>query len=487
MGSTTTLLSHIMHNVLIVGLERAARKRLASMVEGLGLTAMTVGTVPGAKAAMGKHVTTAVMIDCGVDSASGLEALATLPFTTDQIVVFLLHDLDGPLSEAIAAVDSPMFEVVPRTFDEGEIARACRRIKQSDRAKETVPKKFESMLGNCPEMLEVYNVIAKVAPTTASILICGESGTGKELVAQAIHERSDRSARPFVAVNCGAIAENLIESELFGHNKGAFTGADKTHAGVFEQADGGTLFLDEITEMPLDMQVRLLRVLETGTLRRLGAEKELRVDVRVVAATNRQPNQAVEEGQFREDLMYRLAVFPITLPPLRERDEDVLLLAGHFLSLHNKENGTHKRLSPLAHDRLLSYDWPGNIRQLRNMVQRAYILEGSDVQMDCLEDLMGDADTGTCDAAVNASDDGSAKGGCDDSSETVPEDVGPNAADDQDGLVHVEVGTPLDEAEKQLILKTLDEYEGNKTETAKVLGISLKTLYNRLNSYEQQA
>ena len=288
-------------------------------------------------------------------------------------------------------------------------------------------------------------------------------------------------------MNCGAIAENLIESELFGHNKGAFTGADKAHAGVFEQADGGTLFLDEITEMPLDMQVRLLRVLETGTLRRLGAEKELRVDVRVVAATNRQPNQAVEEGQFREDLMYRLAVFPITLPPLRERDEDVLLLAGHFLSLHNKESGTQKRLSPLACDRLLSYDWPGNVRQLRNMVQRAYILEGAEVQMDCLEDLVGDTDTGSCDAAVNTSDDGSSKGGCDDSSETVPEDAGPNAADDQDGLVHVEVGTPLDEAEKQLILKTLDEYEGNKTETAKVLGISLKTLYNRLNSYEQQA
>lgn len=465
-----------MQNVLIVGLERTNRKRLAASVERFGLTTSTVGTVQDAKAAMDTHAMAAVMIDCGVDRASGLEALATLPLTTEQAVVFLTDDLEGPLVEAISAMDSPMFEVLPRELAEDEIARVCRQIKQSPQSKEPERKTFESMLGNSPEMLEVYNIIAKVGPTDASVLICGESGTGKELVAHAIHERSDRSARPFVAVNCGAIAESLVESQLFGHSKGAFTGADKPHAGVFEQADGGTLFLDEVTEMPVEMQVRLLRVLETGTLRRLGAEKEKRVDVRVVAATNRQPLEAVENGTFREDLMYRLAVFPVTLPPLRDREDDAILLAGHFLSLHNKQGRTTKRLSELAHDRLLSYDWPGNVRQLRNMVQRAYIMEGANIDMQCLEVLLGDTDAGTCDAAVNASDQSDAADcGCDDAAS--------NTSDEEEGVLSVEVGTTLDDAEKRLIIKTLDDNQGNKTETAKILGISLKTLYNRLNSY----
>lgn len=472
-----------MQQILIIGLERGTRQRLAAAVEHYGLTATAVGTVREAKAALEKDAATAVMIDCGVDSASGLEALAILAFSPDQKVIFLTDDLEGPLVDAISAVDSPMFEIMHRVPEEDQVRQICRRIKQSPEPKQDSPKKFESMLGNCPEMLEVYNVIAKVAPTDASVLICGESGTGKELVAQAIHERSDRSDQPFVAVNCGAIAENLIESELFGHNKGAFTGADKPHAGVFEQADGGTLFLDEITEMPVEMQVRLLRVLETGTLRRLGAEKDRRVNVRVVAATNRQPQEAVENGRFREDLMYRLAVFPVTLTPLRERGDDVIFLAGHFLSLHNKQNKTQKRLSELAHDRLIQYDWPGNVRQLRNMVQRAYILEDANVDMDCLEDLLGETDAGTCDAAVNApdQDDTGDDCGCDEQSESSGSQ---EAVVEEESVLSVEVGTTLDEAEKLLILKTLDENEGNKTETAKVLGISVKTLYNRLNSYD---
>lgn len=445
------------------------------------MTSHTADTVKAGLAKMQKYAVVAVFIDCDVDDALGLEALATLPLTKDQTVVFLMDRDKGPLTDALASADSAMFEVLPRSPEKADLLRVLKSVKRRvDRSARKNPEHFEQMLGNCPEMLEVYNMIAKVAPTDAAVLICGESGTGKELVARGIHDRSERSGKPFVAVNCGAIAENLMESQLFGHEKGAYTGADKPHAGVFEQADGGTLFLDEVTEMPLEMQVRFLRVLETGTLRRLGAEKDKSVDVRIVAATNREPMDAVKEGTFREDLMYRLAVFPVSLPPLRKRGDDIHLLATHFLSLHNKQEKTEKRLTDTAFKRLSAYEWPGNVRQLRNMVQRAYILEGAQVDLDCLEDLLENTEAGTCGEAVNLQHE--TEGG-----PAAPQTPPPNTSaavdTDDDTSVKVEVGTSIEEAEKQLILKTLDEMGGNKTEAAKVLGISLKTLYNRLNAY----
>lgn len=469
-----------MQSVLIVGKQRQARHRLASIVEQHGFSARAVGTLTKAREAMEKYAVTAVFIDCDVDDALGLEALAVLPVAKNQLVTFLMDSEGGPLTDAIAEADSGMFEVLPRLPEKSELSRILKGVKRrAERSERKRAKSFEQMLGNSPEMLEVYNMIAKVAPTDAAVLVCGESGTGKELVAGAIHQRSERSDGPFVAVNCGAIAENLIESELFGHEKGAFTGADKQHAGVFEQADGGTLFLDEVTEMPLEMQVRFLRVLETGTLRRLGSEKDKQVSVRVVAATNREPQDGVEQGTFREDLMYRLAVFPIALPPLRKRGDDVHLLAAHFLSLHNKENQTEKRLTELAQQRLAAYEWPGNVRQLRNMVQRAYILEDAQVNLDCLEDLIAGTDAGTCGEAVNLEHET-------ESPVAVAASTRENNAESngEGSGVHVEVGTSIEDAEKQLILKTLEELRGNKTEAAKVLGISLKTLYNRLNSYD---
>lgn len=476
-----------MLGVLIVGLGRKARHRLAGVVEQAGFSSRTAGTLAAAQAEMGKVAFAAVFIDCGVDDALGLEALATLPVHKDQTVVFLMEQPDGPLTESLAEADSAMFEVLPRDASRPELMRVLKSVRQSaNRDSPAPPKSFEQMLGNCPEMLEVYNMIAKVAPTDAAVLICGESGTGKELVAGAIHERSERSDKPFVAVNCGAIAENLMESELFGHEKGAFTGAEKQHAGVFEQADGGTLFLDEVTEMPLEMQVRFLRVLETGTLRRLGSEKDRGVSVRVIAATNREPMDGVKQGTFREDLMYRLAVFPITLPPLRDRGDDIGLLASHFLSRHNKEGKTEKRLTQQAFDRLNAYDWPGNVRQLRNIVQRAYIMEGSQVGLDCLADLLANGETGTCNEAVNASQEPESNASQDTANAQAGQassEKNSTRAQDENHMVQVEVGTSIEEAEKQLILKTLDELDGNKTEAAKVLGISVKTLYNRLNAY----
>ena len=473
-----------MNSVLIVGLDRKARQRLASLIEQDGLTTRTAGTVKSAAAVMQEYAVAAVLIDCGIDGANGLQALATLQLSPKQVVAFMTDEVDGPLAEALGVDDTVRFFILPRAPEREDMAETLRAIKRTIREREekhaVKGKSFESMLGNCPQMLEVYSMIAKVAPTDASVLICGESGTGKELVARAIHERSERSKESFVAVNCGAIAENLIESELFGHEKGAFTGADKARAGYFEQAHGGTLFLDEITEMPLEVQVRFLRVLETGTLRRLGAEKDTHVNARVVAATNRDPQQAVDQGQFREDLMYRLAVFPVSLPPLRERGDDVVLLASHFLSQHNKQGKTEKRLSGLARKRLKQYDWPGNVRQLRNMVQRAYILEDAEINLKSLEDLLNESEGNpgpvlSPDAVVQQPM--TAVAGA-------PDNPG-HTDEDSDTIVKVQIGTSIDEAEKQLILKTLDELDGNKSEAAKVLGISLKTLYNRLNDYEE--
>src|ERR1700678_2226935 len=230
------------------------------------------------------------------------------------------------------------------------------------------------LLGASAAIQEVFRLIERVGPTEASVLLTGESGSGKELTAKSIHDRSLRRGGPFVAINCGAIPAGLIEAELFGYEKGSFTGAMCGHAGVFERADGGTLLLDEVTEMPADMQTRLLRVLESRKFYRVGANIEKSTDVRVIAATNRCPLQAVQSGRLREDLLYRLAVFPIDLPPLRERGEDLELLAAHFLAELNEPGRTQKRLSSLARMSLKQHTWPGNVRELKNCVERAFIL-----------------------------------------------------------------------------------------------------------------
>jgi DNA-binding NtrC family response regulator len=232
--------------------------------------------------------------------------------------------------------------------------------------------RFGPMLGSSPPMQQLYDAISRVAPTNATVLIRGESGTGKELVAQTVHSLSRRRKQPFLALNCGAVSPQLIESELFGHERGSFTGAERTHRGYFERADGGTLFLDEVTEMPLELQVRLLRVLETRMIVRVGAEQEIQTDVRIIAATNRDPEQAVADGKLRQDLLYRLAVFPLEVPALRERGSDVSLLAGAFLAELSRIDGVEKNFTTRALDALEQHSWPGNVRELKNAVERAY-------------------------------------------------------------------------------------------------------------------
>jgi len=309
-------------------------------------------------------------------------------------------------------------------------------------------KRFGLLLGSAPIMDTLYRQIDKVAGTDATVLLVGESGTGKELVAQTIHQKSRRCQQPFITVNCGAIPPQLIEAALFGHEKGSFTGAQRQHIGYFEQAADGTLFLDEITEMPLNMQVRLLRVLECGRFMRVGGEREVCVNFRLLAATNRDLAAAVEHGKLREDLMYRLAVFPMRVPPLRERGEDIVLLARHFLELLNDKEHSNKEFSPASLELARRYAWPGNVRELKNMVQRAFILAGGSLN---LEECLSEAAT--------------------------------HEPGLRSGHLNFPAGMPLASAQREIILATLKHFGGDKRQTANTLGISLKTLYNRLKEY----
>lgn len=309
----------------------------------------------------------------------------------------------------------------------------------------------DRLLGSSAAIVLVRQTIGRVAPTDATVLLTGESGTGKEVAAREIHRRSARRDGPFVPVNCGAIAPGLVESELFGHERGSFTGALRGHAGVFERAAGGTLFLDEVTEMPLELQPRLLRAIETGRVQRVGGAGEIPTNVRIVAATNRDPSAAVAAGRLRADLLYRLAVFPLPLPALRERPGDALVLAEAFVAALNARYGLVKRLSGASRDRIPSYAWPGNVRELRNAVERAYIL--SDVELDVGDDM---------------------------SLPRVGASIGTQRLD-------IRVGMSLAEAERALVEATLERTGGNKSEAARLLGCSLRTLYNKLHLYADAA
>jgi DNA-binding NtrC family response regulator len=316
------------------------------------------------------------------------------------------------------------------------------------------------MVGRSPQMQEVFSLIRRVAPSKATVLISGESGTGKELVARGIHASSPRHDAPFVALNCAALPETLIESELFGHEKGAFTGAAERRLGRIELAHGGTLFLDEIGELPPAMQAKLLRVLEDSRVQRLGGKGEVEVDVRILAATNRPPQKAVKEGKLREDLYYRLNVFHIALPPLRERKEDVPLLVQAFLaSLKQKHDRPTSQVEPVVMERLQQYHWPGNVRELRNVLERALILAGEgSITMAHLPSSLGPVHT------------------------PAPSEAPVVEA----GKLTVALGTSLYEAEKALILATLAYTQHNRRRTAEILGLSLKTIQIKLKEYRSE-
>ena len=399
----------------------------------------------------------------GLSAHDGLKRLEEIRTQYPETPLILLTDRDGVGMAKRAVKEENAYHYFERPVDPDRLRIVIDRAVEFTEAKrenELLRRQlqdrgaFGELIGNSEGMREVYSLIEQVAPSSASVLITGESGTGKELVARSIHKLSPRKDAPFVAVNCSAIPETLMESELFGHERGAFTGAASRRQGCFELADTGTLLLDEIAEMPPLLQAKLLRVIEERSLRRLGSKRELAVDVRLLAATNQNPEEAVRAGTLRSDLLYRLNVIRIHLPPLNERKDDLPLLAQHLVSqLSAKHNRPARFLSPAALSVLQFHAWPGNVRELRNVIERAVIIcSGEQIERHHF----------------------------------APYPIEQRERLREEDTMTFPVGTPLEEVERQMILRTLTKTNNNKTRAAELLGISLKTLHNKLNLYRER-
>jgi two-component system response regulator AtoC len=445
---------------LIVDDDPDFRESMAMLVGREGLDVRQADSLATARARLGEAPADIVLVDLRLPDGDGLELVRDEELGAASNFVVITGN--ASVESAVDALREGAVDYLTKPVDRPRLKSVLAHVTRARALNAEVSSlrdalrelgRFGTMIGRSEPMQEVYDLVARVAPTQATVFVTGESGTGKELVAQTVHGMSKRRDAPFIAVNCGAISPNLIESELFGHERGSFTGADRKRLGYFEHASNGTLFLDEITEMPIEMQVKLLRALESGGVTRVGSSEVRPVDVRVIAASNRDPQKAVQEGALREDLLYRLNVFPIHLPPLRERGDDVLLLAEAFLEEVNRNEGTSKRWSEAALQHLQSLPWPGNVRELRNVVERAAILADSVIRP---EDLPGAA-AGEPAAAQH-----------------------PDASGD---VLRVEVGSSIEQVERRLILATLEQLDGDKKRAAELLGISLKTLYNRLSVY----
>jgi DNA-binding NtrC family response regulator len=446
--------------VLIVEDDPATRSGLAELVQAWGFQTDEASDGEEGFRKVTSFRPAIIVSDLVMPRMGGHELLRTLK---DQLsdISFILLTAQGTIESAVDAIKDGAYDYLSKPVDpqrlkillqkaleRQETLREVRLLRRQLREQGS----FGRIVGNSPGIRSLYRVVEQAAPTSASVLIWGESGTGKELIAQTIHELSPRASFPFVAINCAAIPETLLESEIFGHEKGAFTGAHDRRTGVFELAHRGTLFLDEIAEMMPATQVKLLRVLQERTFRRLGGRQEQTVDVRVIAATNRDPSDAVRDGKLREDLYYRLNVFTIDLPPLRERRADIPLLVQTFLNEFNTRNNKAVRAVDQESMYLLErYPWPGNIRELRNVIERATILaEGDFIEARHLPPPV-----------VSRSE------------QALP-------------TVTLSPGTTVDEAERRLILLTLEHTRNNKTRAAEILGISLKTLHNKLNRMKQE-
>ena len=430
---------------------------LSELVEREGFSTSVASTLEEARACVANKPPDVALIDLLLPDGSGMDLFKDFEAgTATEVVLITGH---ASVDTAVDAMRLGASDYLTKPLDVARLRTVLANVARARQLKEEIGTlraalrklgHFGQLIGASAAMQRVYDLVGRVAPTEATVLVMGESGTGKDLVAQTLHELSRRRKEPFLPLNCGAVSPNLIESELFGHERGSFTGAERMHKGYFERATGGTLFLDEITEMPIELQVKLLRVLETGNVIRIGGERPISVDVRVVAATNRNPDEAVAAGKLREDLLYRLKVFPIHLPPLRDRGDDVELLADHFLRLLNKAESTNKMFTKPAMERLRSHSWPGNVRELKNLVHHAFILADDEIGPNCLPPELGGSE------------------------------------DFSSPSLHMKVGISIAEADRRLILATLDQYGDDKKKAADVLGISLKTLYNRINAYKSE-
>jgi DNA-binding NtrC family response regulator len=446
------------HRILVADDEEASRRGLQALLANSGFEVQEAADGEEALEKASSFLPSVVITDLVMPKLDGLgllqALLEALPFVS--VIILTGH---GTVETAVAAmkqgaydylakpVDVPRLRLlVEKALEKGEALREVTLLRRQLREVWGSGR----LVGKTRAMQEVYRLIDLAAPTTAPVLITGESGSGKELVARRLHDLSPRSKGPFVAVNCSAIPETLLESEIFGHEKGAFTGALERRAGCFELAHGGTLLLDEISEMAPATQAKFLRILQDGKVRRLGGKVELQVDVRVLAATNRDPLSAIQDGKLREDLYYRLNVVTISLPPLRERRADIPLLVQAFIDEFNETYGKRIRsVDEEAQQALMEHPWPGNVRELRNTLERAVIVCGTDLI--ALQHL------------------------------PPPRPV--QARQDSSEALMIPLGTSVDEAERQLILRTLAALGHNKARAAEVLGISLKTLHNKLHRY----
>ncbi len=383
-----------MPHILLVDDQSSMRLTLTALLKGAGHTLAQAGTGADALEKISKNDFDLVITDLKLDQISGMEVLKAAKIQNPQTEVIMLTGY-GSIETAVAAMKAGAIDYLTKPIDTEELMLAIGRAQERQQLKSEVARlrsvvakeqKFDpgNIVANSPEMTAVLEMVARVAPTDATVLIQGESGTGKELIARAIHQNSKRKDGPFIPINCGALPENLLESELFGHVKGAFTGAAQNKKGLFEEADGGTLFLDEIGDTSPATQVKLLRVLQDGEVRRVGANTGVKTDVRVVAATNRRLQERIRDNEFREDLYYRLQVILLHLPALRERKDEILPLINHYLGYHSQKMGKAIMcLAPEAEQALLEYSWPGNIRELINAVERAVILSRNEqVDMD---------------------------------------------------------------------------------------------------------
>jgi DNA-binding NtrC family response regulator len=430
---------------------------LAELIEGQGFTTNTALTLRDARAQVSHRTPDVALVDLYLPDGSGIDLLKDLESGASTEVVLMTGHAD--VESAVQALRLGASDYLTKPLDIGRLKSILANVASVQPSPAVAGPAVEApgeagqqglglLLGASAPMQSLYEMLTRVAPTDATVFLIGESGTGKDLAAQTLHQLSRRAKSPFLPLNCGAISPTLIESELFGHERGSFTGAARRHKGYFERAHGGTLFLDEITEMPIELQVKLLRVLETGTLVRIGGDQPVEIDVRVIAATNRDPQKAVADGKLREDLLYRLSVFPVQMPRLSERGDDIQLLAEYFLGELNERQGTGKRFSEDAMERLRTHGWPGNVRELKNVVHRAFIMADEEITPRCL-----------------------------------PREVGGESGGVRS--LQFQVGTSIAEVERRLIMATLDAYGGNKRKTAEILGVSLKTLYNRLNGYRE--
>jgi DNA-binding NtrC family response regulator len=448
------------HRVLIVDDEIDSRDALAELTGRWGYDVQSASDGTEALRRAIEWHPDVILTDLVMPNMDGLWLLRALRAELPECPVVLLTGR-GTIQTAVQAIKEGAYDFIEKPLEVPRLRIVLERAlekKETMREVQLLRRRLAALapgtdvVGTGPAMQKVFDLVKKVAPSNASVVITGESGTGKEVVARAIHNLSPRKEKPFVALNCSAIPATLIESELFGYERGAFTGADQRRLGNFELAHSGTLFLDEIGDLPLELQAKFLRVLEERKIRRLGGRGEVEVDVRVICATNRDLKEEIRRGRFREDLFFRLHVFTVLLPPLKERREDIPLLVHHFIEKYNGETGKHVQgVSPGALATLQGYAWPGNIRELRNTVERAMILADGDV--------IGE--------------------------EHLPPDM--QASRPEAAMLRVPLGIPLDKVEKEYILASLQKNGGNKARTAESLGVSEKTLYNKLNRYAAEA